>query len=163
MRSLRGFILALPVLTACADGGTTSRRQRARTNGPSPSVAVTSAACGDVIVSDLRLENDLVCAGDGLTVSATGVRINLHGHTISGNGTGVGIRVNASQDVSIQDGTIRGFLQGMFVASSTEIVIKNNESPRTRPRSSCRRRAATRSRRTWRGKIPFGHSCSART
>jgi parallel beta-helix repeat protein len=127
VRSLRGFILALPVLTACSDGGTTSPPPTARTDGPSQSVAVTSAACGDVIVSDLRLENDLVCAGDALTVSATGVRINLHGHTISGNGTGVGIRVNASQDVSIQGGTIQGFLQGLFVASSTGIVIKDNE------------------------------------
>jgi parallel beta-helix repeat protein len=80
-----------------------------------------------VITSDLRLENDLVCAGDGLTVAGSGIRINLNGHTIAGAGVGVGIRVTASQDVTIHGGIVRGFLQGMFVAGSTGIIINNNE------------------------------------
>jgi len=90
-------------------------------------VLVTSASCGDVVASDLRLENDVTCTGDGLTVSGTGIRIDLNGHTIAGSGTGVGIRVNASQDVTISGGTIRGFLQGIFLAASTGVVIKDNE------------------------------------
>ena len=127
MRTLSGVMLAFCVLSACSGGETTSPSATPSMNASSRSVAVTSAACGDVITSDLRLENDLVCAGDGLTVIGSGMRINLNNHTIRGTGAGVGIRVNASQDVSIQGGVIRGFVQGMFVAASTRIVIKDNE------------------------------------
>ncbi|HEY5552605.1 MAG TPA: NosD domain-containing protein, partial [Opitutaceae bacterium] len=93
------------------------------------SLLITSASCGDVITSDLRLENDLACAGDGITVMGSGININLNGHTIAGPGGGVtvGIRVTASQGVSIYGGIIRGFTQAMFVAGSTGIVIKDNE------------------------------------
>jgi parallel beta-helix repeat protein len=80
-----------------------------------------------VITTDLRLENDLACAGGGITVTGSGIMINLNGHTIAGSGAGVGIMVTASQDVSIHGGTIRGFLQAMFVAGSSGIVIKDNE------------------------------------
>jgi parallel beta-helix repeat protein len=88
---------------------------------------VTNASCGDVIVSDLRLESDLTCAADGLTVSGSGIKINLNGHTINGPGSGIGIRVQSSQDVSIHGGTVRGSLRGICVVSSTGVDIKNNE------------------------------------
>lgn len=122
--------LSLPLLVfavACSDGATPPASVRVSPDRSSATAALTSAACGDVIVADLRLENDLVCAGDGLTVAASDIRINLNNHTISGNGTGVGVRVTASQNVSIQGGTVRGFLQGMFISASTGIVIMHNE------------------------------------
>ena len=84
VRSLSGVMLVFCVLSACSGGETTSPSATPRMNGSSRSVAVTSAACGDVITSDLRLENDLVCAGDGLTVTGSGMRINLNNHTIRG-------------------------------------------------------------------------------
>jgi hypothetical protein len=56
-------------------------------------------ACGDIVASDLVLNDDPVtqapCAGDGLTVRATGaaaaVTIDLRGKTLRGNGHGTGI------------------------------------------------------------------------
>ena len=87
----------------------------------------TDAACGASIVEDLRLEEDLTCVGDGLIVNADGVKINLNGHTISGNGTGNGITVRNRTDVSIYGGgTISNFVTGIFVATSTGVVIKDN-------------------------------------
>jgi parallel beta-helix repeat protein len=128
MRSLSPLrLLSVVFVVACSDGATSPASVRVSPDRASLTTALTSAACGDVIVTDLRLENDLVCAGDGLTIAASNIRINLNNHTIRGNGTGVGVRVTASQNVSIQNGTVRGFLQGMFVSASTGIVIKHNE------------------------------------
>jgi parallel beta-helix repeat protein len=129
MRTISSILLVLSV-TACAVGhDSTSPPLNASATGLNKSLLTTSVSCGDVITSDVRLENDLACAGDGFSVSGTGLNINLNGHTISGSGTGVGvgIRVTASQDVSIYGGTFRGFLQAMFVAASSGIVIKDNE------------------------------------
>jgi parallel beta-helix repeat protein len=128
MRITARQLLALSLLTACTAGPeTTAPAPDGKAPGAGSDLLVTSASCGDVITTDLRLENDLVCAGDGITVTGSGITINLNGHTIAGSGTGVGIRVTASQDVSINGGTIRGFLQAMFVAGSSAIVIKENE------------------------------------
>jgi len=129
MHTVRSVLLVLSV-TACAAGlDSTSPSLNASGTGLSKSLVTTSVSCGDVIASDVRLENDLSCAVDGFSISGTGIKINLNGHTISGSGTGVGvgIRVTASQDVSIYGGSFRGFLQAMFVAGSSGIVIKDNE------------------------------------
>ena len=125
-RSLAG-LPSLVLALACADGATTPRAADGSRDHASLTTAATTATCGAVIATDLRLEHDLVCAGDGLTIAGSDIRINLNHHTIRGNGTGVGLRVTASQNISIQDGTVRGFLQGMFVSASTGIVIKHNE------------------------------------
>ena len=128
MHTTRLCLFAIILSTACSVGHETAAPlSTGPSQGLSGSSVVLNPACGDVIVTDLRLESDLSCAGDGLTVTGTDININLNGHTIAGAGTGVGIRVNSSQDVSVHGGTIRGFLQGMFVAASTGIVIKDNE------------------------------------
>jgi parallel beta-helix repeat protein len=127
MRTIGRFLLALPLFTSCTGGGdTTAPTPDLLTVGSSASSAILDAACGDVVASNVRLESDLTCTGDGLTVTGTGITINLNGHSIAGAGVGVGIRVQSSQDVSVHGGTVRGFLQGMFVAGSTGIVIKDN-------------------------------------
>jgi parallel beta-helix repeat protein len=89
-------------------------------------VVVTDVSCGDVLTTDVRLEEDLTCAGDALTVGADGIRINLNGHVISGNGTGNGITVRMRSDVVIHNGTVRNFLTGIFVAQSTGVTVKDN-------------------------------------
>lgn len=129
MRAINGSLVILWLSAACAVGrDTTAPSGAAGTRVVSSSFAVTNASCGDLIVSDLLLENDLTCSGDGLTVSGSGIKINLNGHTITGAGpaTGVGVRVNSSQDVSIFGGTVSSFLRGIYVVGSTGIVIKDN-------------------------------------
>lgn len=49
----------------------------------SADAAFSPAACGEVIVTDVKLENDLVCVNtDGLIVGSDNVTIDLDGHTI---------------------------------------------------------------------------------
>jgi parallel beta-helix repeat protein len=127
MRTISVCLFAITLSTACAGSpDTTAPLSDERTAGLASQV-VLNAACGDVIVTDLRLESDLTCGGDGLTVTGTDLKINLNGHTIAGSGVGQGIRVTASQGVSIYGGTIRGFLRGIFVVGSTGLEIKDNE------------------------------------
>lgn len=84
-----------------------------------PSAFAAHASCGDVVIADLTLENDVTgCAGDGLTVEADGVTLDLNGHTVSGIGTGTGVAIGSTQaviDVSIVDGVVRGFATGIHV------------------------------------------------
>ncbi len=74
------------------------------------------------------LDQDLTCTGNGLTVGADGIKINLNGHTITGPGSSIalvrGISLNQRNSVSIRGGTIRNFESGVFVANSSEITIK---------------------------------------
>jgi parallel beta-helix repeat protein len=79
------------------------------------------------VTTDLRLEDDLNCPAGALTVTGTGVTINLNGHTIAGAGVGNGITVTAADGVAIYGGTISGFFVGTFVNVSTGVVIKEVE------------------------------------
>lgn len=89
--------------------------------------ATADDLCSATIVSDLTLDQDLVCPGGGLVVGADGVEIALNGHTISGAGTGVGIVLTGRNDVSIAGGTIQNFAVAVQVNTSTGIVIKNTQ------------------------------------
>ena len=89
------------------------------------STAAANDLCGTTIFEDVRLEHDLTCAGNGLTVGADRIRINLDGHTITGSGVGVGISVVGRSDVSIKGGTIRNFVTGVLIANSSGVVVNN--------------------------------------
>ena len=89
-------------------------------------IVTTVVACGDLVTTDVRLEADLACPDDALIVDADGLRINLNGHTISGNNTGEGITVRGRANVTIYGGTVRNFTTGVFVAQSTGVVVKDN-------------------------------------
>jgi parallel beta-helix repeat protein len=91
---------------------------------PSPA---TDDLCGATIIANLTLNHDLTCAGNGLTVGADGIKLNLNGHTITGAGSGVGISVIGRMEVSISGGTVRNFEAGVRVNTSTEVVVKGNE------------------------------------
>ena len=83
--------------------------------------------CGTTVTGDLKLDHDLVCAGDGLIVGADGIRIDLNGHTIAGSGAGVGVLVVGRSDVTVANGVIRNFLAAVQMNTSTGIVIRHNE------------------------------------
>jgi parallel beta-helix repeat protein len=134
MRLTTTFLLAMLPLAAmaCRDdqGATEPIPDGVRTAVPShrsarPDVSV-AVACGASVVADLKLDEDLTCPGDALFVDGDGIKIDLQGHTITGAGVGVGITVRGHHDVSISRGTIQNFLTGVFVATSTDVVIKDN-------------------------------------
>jgi parallel beta-helix repeat protein len=88
--------------------------------------------CGGVLVTNLRLEEDLSCPGDGLTVGADGITVNLNGHTIAGSGAGVGINVRGRRGVLVTGGMVRGFVTGVMIAGSSAIIVKENRITETR-------------------------------
>ncbi len=90
-------------------------------------VAKAEDLCGATIVSDLELDQDLICSGDGLVAGADGITIKLKGHTIAGSGAGTGIVVTGHTDVTIAGGTIRAFAAGVRLNTSTDVVIKDSE------------------------------------
>ena len=67
--------------------------------------------------SNLKLDHDLTCAGNGLIVGADRIKLDLNGHTITGSGSGVGIGVTGRSHVSIVGGTVRNFEAGVRVNS----------------------------------------------
>ena len=92
-----------------------------------PFHAEANDLCGATIFSNLKLNHDLTCAGDGLIVGADGIRLDLNGHTIAGSGSGVGISVFGRTNVSIFGGIVQNFETGVRVLNSTSIVVKENQ------------------------------------
>ena len=72
--------------------------------------------CGSLITTDTTLDSDVgPCAGDGLIVAADDVALDLGGHTVSGAGTGAGVRVARHTGVEVTGGTIEGFHTGLVL------------------------------------------------
>lgn len=86
--------------------------------------ALANDLCGTTILANLKLDHDLTCASNGLTVGADGITIDLNGHTIAGPGTGVGILAAGRSGVVITGGTIRNFRVGVQLVVSTGVVVK---------------------------------------
>lgn len=130
MRPITGCAVAAFALvaTACANDPTGTSSRLVRSAGPAAiaDVHATTIACGATLLTDLKLEHDLTCASDAIIVGADDVRVDLNGHTVAGAGAGVGITVRARQGVTVRGGFVRGFVTGIFVASSTGIVIAHN-------------------------------------
>lgn len=91
-----------------------------------PASRAVTDLCGATVVEDVNLDQDLVCAGGGITVGADGIRIHLQGHSITGPGAGAfaGIRVAGHSNVSIVGGTIQRFMTGVLVNTATNVEIK---------------------------------------
>lgn len=72
--------------------------------------------CGTLITTDTTLDSDVgPCVGDGLIVAADGVTLDLGGHTVSGTGTGAGVRIARHTGVEVTDGVIEGFHTGLVL------------------------------------------------
>jgi parallel beta helix pectate lyase-like protein len=96
--------------------------------------------CGDVLTGGVVvLTQDLVCSGDGLVVeSSADLTLDLKGHSISGDGTGIGIRFDLGDPVGgstgplIENGVIRSFDTGVsgfasgHAAELSDLTIREN-------------------------------------
>ncbi len=88
-----------------------------------PKTTQAALECGQVVTTDVRLEADLVdCPGAGLIVGADGITIDLHGHTIDGDGrfqgTDAGIDNGARHtEVTVRNGTIQEFDAGVKIGA----------------------------------------------
>ena len=113
-----------------------------------PSAASAAGlACGDVVVTDVVLEADLVGCSTGLVVGADNITIDLNGHTIDGQSTvtAAGIEAVGRSGVRMMNGRIRSFALGVFMLDTTESSVRQLAfATRTSASSSRAWRAAGR-------------------
>lgn len=92
--------------------------------GPSRALA-RHLNCGDTVIVDAKLDADLIdCPGDGISIGADGVALNLNGHTIDGIGQGAGVAVRFYRGVTIENGAIREFKQGVVLDNAEEVHVR---------------------------------------
>lgn len=89
---------------------------------PPPSADLHSAGlhCGDTVTADVVLTKSLVCVGTALRVvmnDGETVHIDLNGHYLKGDGTGVGIELPNTSGIGnlvVSDGSITGFAAALL-------------------------------------------------
>src|SRR6266511_2548259 len=107
----------------------------------SPALASSDAmvSCGEVITTDVTLQEDLSCPDDGVVISTDGITFNMNGHTITsndGNDNSVdltmdvagnsGILVSGADDVTILGlGQISGFDTGIRFTGSSDAQVSD--------------------------------------
>ncbi len=97
-----------------------------------PSTSAHATTCGDTITGKLKLETDLYCYGTALVIGASGVEIDLGGHTLYGldpfgdpRWSGVKtIEGVTYSDLKVKNGTISSFDRGVDLAGVTGAMIE---------------------------------------
>src|SRR4051794_6951090 len=90
-----------------------------------PAVATgVGIGCGATITVDTTLTNDLRdCHGIGLVIGADHVHLDLHGHTVDGDGVGdfEGIQAVGHAGIEVEHGTISDFVEGIVVLGGSGV------------------------------------------
>ena len=83
-------------------------------------------ACGDRVVRNEILTADLYCTSGfyALEVLASGVTIDLNGHSISGDPALAGIVIQGKHGVTIKNGTIKDFWAGINTAEADDLNVE---------------------------------------
>ena len=75
-----------------------------------------------------RLRHDVRLKGPGaaIVIAADGVSLDLAGHSLTGPGgkLGTGIMIDGRRNVSVKNGTLRGFGFGVQVANSVNVKVE---------------------------------------
>ena len=87
--------------------------------------------CGTTITTDLTLNSDFTCSGNGITIGADGITLDCAGHSIIGSGTDLndytGIYLFGRTGVTIKNCVVTKFGgKGIFLSSSSSNIITNN-------------------------------------
>lgn len=82
-------------------------------------------SCGDAVTSNVTLTADLNCTSGyrALEVFANNITINLNGFTLSGSSDLAGIYVSGYNNVTIRNGSIRGFWAGINTGRSDGLRV----------------------------------------
>jgi parallel beta-helix repeat protein len=87
-------------------------------------------SCGETITADTTLDSDLLdCPDNGVVIGADDVTLDLNGHLIDGDGTCpmegfcAGVLNDGHDRVTVSDGSVRQFDQGVVVHGSDNRVV----------------------------------------
>ena len=89
---------------------------------PAPAAHV---ACGDTITADTTLDGDLTgCPGNGVTIAAPGVTLDLGGHEIEGAPGGFGVVAQVPR-VTVTNGSVGRFHNAVVLSSGGDHVVRD--------------------------------------
>lgn len=89
-------------------------------------VAASHVSWGDTLIADTTLDSDLTGSGTALIIGADGITLDLNGYTLSGDSTGYGVdNTGGYDDVTIKDGAIVGFGQGIRAEGASSLTLKD--------------------------------------
>jgi parallel beta-helix repeat protein len=83
--------------------------------------------CGDILTEDTVLDADLTCPQDTIAIhfGASNITLDLGGHTLSGYDPGTGILAQGYEGITIRNGTIEGFHDGVFLIDARNVIIED--------------------------------------
>lgn len=120
-------VISVGVVVAAAAGAVALRSSASRTPVVVLPLTTTAVTCGQHVTTSIVVGNDLFCSsGNGLTADASGIIINLNGHTVTGPGavgSGVNAGGNFSSGVTVENGTVRGWAAGVDASGPSDKVV----------------------------------------
>jgi Right handed beta helix region len=90
------------------------------TAAPAAVAQTGSVSCGEPVLVDAVLDEDLDCTGDGPQMTTANVALDLNGHAIRGSGAGIGVLVRPcgqAGEIVVKNGSVSGFDTGVHVAA----------------------------------------------
>lgn len=88
----------------------------------------TEISCGDTITENTILDQDLACPPGTLfavNIGGSNITLDLGGHTLSGYAPGTGILATDRNGITIKNGVIDGFNDGIFIINARDVTIEN--------------------------------------
>jgi Periplasmic copper-binding protein (NosD) len=93
--------------------------------------SASHVSCGDTITADTTLDSDLLdCPNNGIVIGADDITLDLNGHMIDGDGEfepcpveapcDAGVLNNGHDGVTVSDGSVRQFADGVFVRDARD-------------------------------------------
>ncbi len=80
-----------------------------------------------LITADYTLEEDYTANGDCLVIGSSNIILDGNGHTITGDGTGIGITAIGTTGITIKNFKIRGFKTSISIQDADNSIIENND------------------------------------
>jgi hypothetical protein len=82
-------------------------------------------SCGQTVTTNAILFQDLVCHGSGIVVGAPGIKIDLNGNRLRGDGDlgDYGVEIGAYGSVTVTNGALRNFDVGVFATSADQVSV----------------------------------------
>ena len=92
-----------------------------------------NAECGDTLLGDTTLADDMECEGVSATsyalaLGAEGITLDCNGSSITGNGIGIGVKFSGVTGATIKNCEISGFSQGILsgnAMTSSNYILNN--------------------------------------